>query len=152
MPLKSSCVTEKLTGFKELSVKLKVTIGEVPEKPLPAPAKPAARKIPELKAVVSKITTSPAAVFPMSLIVDAATVATVGSHRISTVKVEYPELTTGVSVVAKVQTVLMVWDAAPDEVRVGETLSMVYFRTVTVKRTLIRQWRRWNSTPTTGYQ
>jgi hypothetical protein len=77
-----------LTAFKELSEKLKVITGEVPAKLLPAPANPAARNIPELKAVVSKITTSPAAELPISLTDDAKTVATVGSQRISMVKVE----------------------------------------------------------------
>ena len=80
-------MTEKLTLANELSEKLKVTIGAEPEKILPVPAKPAARKIPELNAVVSKITTSPLEEFPISLTDEAKTVAIVGSQRISRVNV-----------------------------------------------------------------
>ena len=63
-------------------------MGAEPEKILPVPAKPAARKIPELKAVVSKITTSPLEELPMSLTDEDNTVAMVGSQRISRVNVE----------------------------------------------------------------
>ena len=140
----SSCVTEKLTAFSELSVKLKVITGETPEKLLPAPAKPAALNIPELKAVVSKMTTSPAAELPINLTEEAKTVATVGSHRISMVKVEYPVLTTGVSVLAKVQTVLMVWEVAPVAVSVGVTFSMAYLMAEGVRTAFIKRWLHWS--------
>jgi hypothetical protein len=83
----SSWVTEKLTVCNVLSEKLNVTIGAEPEKILLGPAKPAARKIPELNAVVSKITTSPLDEFPMSFTDEAKTVAMVGSQRISSVNV-----------------------------------------------------------------
>ena len=66
----------------------------------------------------------------MSLIDEANTVATVGSQRISSVNVVYPVLTTGVSWLARDQTVLMVCDVEPVEMSVGVTFNMGFWRSV----------------------
>ena len=146
----SSWVTLKFTPASELSVKLKVTTGAEPENALLDPAKPAARKIPELSAVVSKITTSPAAELPMRLTEDASTVAIDGSQRISKVKVVYPEVTAGLSAGASVQTVLMVCEEDPEEVSVGLTFNMVLLGDDRVSVLLKARWRHWCSRPPTS--